>query len=92
MQVIWDNGKEFVGSTPTAPFAKLALFIGSLEVTRGLQVRGQAMQIPLSLTLALCNSDRCAAHCEDMIAKHPKSMLPRNHLGRVGKDQAFYRI
>jgi hypothetical protein len=24
-----------VGNTPTAPFAKLALFIGSLEVTRG---------------------------------------------------------
>lgn len=39
LQVIWDNGKEFLGSTPTAPFAKFALFIGTLDVTNGIKVR-----------------------------------------------------
>ena len=36
LQVVWDSGKEFVGNTPTAPFAKLALFIGTLDVTNGI--------------------------------------------------------
>lgn len=38
LQVVWDSGKEFVGNTPTAPFAKLALFIGTLDVTNGIMV------------------------------------------------------
>ena len=36
--VVWDAGREFVGSTPTAPFAKLALFVGSLDVPNGVKV------------------------------------------------------
>ena len=36
--LVWDAGREFVGSTPTAPFAKLALFMGSLDVPNGVKV------------------------------------------------------
>lgn len=36
--MVWDNSKEFVGSTPTAPFAKLGLYINSLEVVNGVKV------------------------------------------------------
>jgi hypothetical protein len=43
--VVWDNGKEFAGSTPTAPYALLALFIGSMEVTSGIQVSSHLASI-----------------------------------------------
>ena len=38
--VSWEGGRECVGSTPTAPFAKLARFVGSLDVANGIKVAG----------------------------------------------------
>ncbi len=39
MQVFWDSNMEpFVGSTPTAPFAKLALHLGKNDVVSGVKV------------------------------------------------------
>ena len=41
-QVLVSDGRQFVGSTPTSPFAQLALAQRTLEVVNGVQVRNKA--------------------------------------------------
>ena len=38
-QVLVSNGRQFVGSTPTSPFAQLALAQRTLSVVNGMQAR-----------------------------------------------------
>jgi hypothetical protein len=61
--VAWDNSKEFVGSTPTAPFAKLALYIGSMEVANGVKVWRLIGMLPDPHVpgICMCLASSCAA-------------------------------
>ncbi|KAK9909597.1 hypothetical protein WJX75_004735 [Coccomyxa subellipsoidea] len=91
--VVWDSGKEFVGNTPTAPFAKLALFIGTLDVTNGIMAFGFNHPV---VQLVLCRSQQTQPPQIPILPELPQGFGAmqdrRESQGRSGRGRGGLRL